>query len=439
MIEIKPHWLRDHGDMSRAMGALVDRVTYLETVVRESSAEMTEPADVHAARAILELAGVLPTSAISPSADALVERLGRWHVGRTLGRTLYRRGQFVGTVDTRELAAELVNGANGASEQLQDIALAAEKYLAANRNYNPDDTVESSVDCHLALVHLGQCLDAWRGKVEPVERLGTSTSVCSKTLEESDLQTKLEQKAPGFSYLDGYKAAIGDACDCVDDFLECDQDAENLAHALKALLNEVPSTSETKNRVSDLEEALDALLFWQAPDGQEAVWEHVRAVRDGARPPIVNDVAERETTDSAERPFATCKHRDWTDDDDIDAPFPSGSECGAQATFLACTPSVDTPVCCQHACRCRKPLAKPTPAQPTATAPIPILLHCPECRTRHIDVGPFATKVHHTHSCQGCGLTWRPAVVPTVGVQFLPGFKNAPAGDPGASTAPENK
>ena len=56
--------------------------------------------------------------------------------------------------------------------------------------------------------------------------------------------------------------------------------------------------------------------------------------------------------------------------------------------------------------------------------PIPMVLHCPECRTRHIDEGEFATKPHHTHACQGCGLTWRPAIVPTVGVQFLPGFKN---------------
>ena len=58
--------------------------------------------------------------------------------------------------------------------------------------------------------------------------------------------------------------------------------------------------------------------------------------------------------------------------------------------------------------------------------PIPMVLHCPECKTRHIDEGDFATKPHHTHSCQGCGLTWRPAVVATVGVQFLPGFKNEP-------------
>ena len=58
--------------------------------------------------------------------------------------------------------------------------------------------------------------------------------------------------------------------------------------------------------------------------------------------------------------------------------------------------------------------------------PIPMLLWCPMCGERHVDKGEFATKVHHTHSCQGCGLTWRPAVVPTVGVQFLPGFKDEP-------------
>ena len=61
---------------------------------------------------------------------------------------------------------------------------------------------------------------------------------------------------------------------------------------------------------------------------------------------------------------------------------------------------------------------------PAAPAPIPMLIWCPMCKARHLDVGEFATKVHHTHSCQNCGLTWRPAVVPTVGVQYLPGFKN---------------
>jgi len=26
---------------------------------------------------------------------------------------------------------------------------------------------------------------------------------------------------------------------------------------------------------------------------------------------------------------------------------------------------------------------------------------------------------------RSCGMVWRPAIVPTVGVRFLPGFKNA--------------
>jgi rubredoxin len=58
--------------------------------------------------------------------------------------------------------------------------------------------------------------------------------------------------------------------------------------------------------------------------------------------------------------------------------------------------------------------------------PIPMRLHCPECSELHIDTGEFETKLHHTHACQHCGLVWRPAVVPTVGVRFLPGFKDAP-------------
>lgn len=59
--------------------------------------------------------------------------------------------------------------------------------------------------------------------------------------------------------------------------------------------------------------------------------------------------------------------------------------------------------------------------------PIPMRLHCPECKTLHIDEGEFATKPHHTHACQECGAVWRPARVATVGVRFLPGFKNGEA------------
>lgn len=56
--------------------------------------------------------------------------------------------------------------------------------------------------------------------------------------------------------------------------------------------------------------------------------------------------------------------------------------------------------------------------------PTSMLLWCPECSERHIDSGEFATKAHHTHACQHCGHVWRPALINTVGVQFLPGFKN---------------
>ena len=56
---------------------------------------------------------------------------------------------------------------------------------------------------------------------------------------------------------------------------------------------------------------------------------------------------------------------------------------------------------------------------------IPLYLTCPKCNVRHIDEGEFATKRHHTHSCQSCGLTWRPAVVATVGVAHLPGFRSS--------------
>ena len=59
-----------------------------------------------------------------------------------------------------------------------------------------------------------------------------------------------------------------------------------------------------------------------------------------------------------------------------------------------------------------------------AAEPVPIRLECPNCGELHIDEGAFATKPHHTHACQHCGAVWRPAVVATVGVRFLPGFKN---------------
>lgn len=56
--------------------------------------------------------------------------------------------------------------------------------------------------------------------------------------------------------------------------------------------------------------------------------------------------------------------------------------------------------------------------------PIPMLLWCPACHRRHYDEGEFESLPHHTHACQSCGVVWRPALVATVGVRFLPGFRN---------------
>lgn len=56
--------------------------------------------------------------------------------------------------------------------------------------------------------------------------------------------------------------------------------------------------------------------------------------------------------------------------------------------------------------------------------PIPMHLFCPACHEQHVDRGEFAKRSHHTHACQRCGMVWRPAVEHTVGVQFLPGFKD---------------
>ena len=72
------------------------------------------------------------------------------------------------------------------------------------------------------------------------------------------------------------------------------------------------------------------------------------------------------------------------------------------------------------------PLKAANPQQThTRTAepdPIPMILHCPECRARHVD-GP-TREPHRTHACQACGFLWAPAVVTTMGVQFLPGCRD---------------
>lgn len=59
-----------------------------------------------------------------------------------------------------------------------------------------------------------------------------------------------------------------------------------------------------------------------------------------------------------------------------------------------------------------------------ALLPLEIRLACEACGTIHVDVGELATRSHKSHTCQKCGLTWKPANFPTVGVLFLSGSKN---------------
>lgn len=58
--------------------------------------------------------------------------------------------------------------------------------------------------------------------------------------------------------------------------------------------------------------------------------------------------------------------------------------------------------------------------------PIQMRIHCPLCGTQHIDESELASKPHTSHTCQNqtCGLTWKVANVPTIGVRFLPGTNN---------------
>lgn len=56
--------------------------------------------------------------------------------------------------------------------------------------------------------------------------------------------------------------------------------------------------------------------------------------------------------------------------------------------------------------------------------PVPMRMPCPTCGQLHEDIGRWSVTPHHTHACQFCGMVWRPAIRNTVGVKFLPGFRN---------------
>lgn len=58
-----------------------------------------------------------------------------------------------------------------------------------------------------------------------------------------------------------------------------------------------------------------------------------------------------------------------------------------------------------------------------ASQPVPMVLHCPACNTQHIDKPEpergWDNPPHKSHLCHGCGIVWRPADVPTVGVESV--------------------
>ena len=56
-------------------------------------------------------------------------------------------------------------------------------------------------------------------------------------------------------------------------------------------------------------------------------------------------------------------------------------------------------------------------------APVPMILFCPRCGSRHIDRPEPETgwmnPPHRSHLCEPCGHIWRPADIATVGVDSL--------------------
>lgn len=70
------------------------------------------------------------------------------------------------------------------------------------------------------------------------------------------------------------------------------------------------------------------------------------------------------------------------------------------------------------------PIACDTPdLGASSERPIPMVLHCRNCRTQHIDEPDpqrgWTNPPHRSHECQECGFIWRPADVPTTGVEAI--------------------
>lgn len=58
------------------------------------------------------------------------------------------------------------------------------------------------------------------------------------------------------------------------------------------------------------------------------------------------------------------------------------------------------------------------------SGPVPMLLFCPQCGVKHVDAPDERTPdwtnpPHKSHLCHGCGCIWRPADIPTEGVETI--------------------
>lgn len=62
-------------------------------------------------------------------------------------------------------------------------------------------------------------------------------------------------------------------------------------------------------------------------------------------------------------------------------------------------------------------------AEMRPSTPVPMVLHCPRCGWQHIDrpnpKREWDNPPHRSHECQSCFLVWRPADVPTTGVESV--------------------
>jgi hypothetical protein len=158
---------------------------------------------------------------------------------------------------------------------------------------------------------------------------------------------------------------------------------------------------------------------------------------------LSSDPGRREIVGSAAIEFADGRIM-WTEDGyPIDAKKPASLKeciilgCSSPLIFGTCTcarhnnlAAVSLSMSVEVSGTAEDPQVRPSwrgpigSLRPSPAPTIPMLLWCPECGERHVDEGEFATRIHSTHACQNCGHCWRPAIVPTVGVRFLPGFKN---------------